>query len=268
MIDIASVLWRCGHSCARPEPSVCGGRSGSASDERRQHLARVELLDRVAPVAAHVGDHAGGLGEMRRARDVGDDAAGLAGAPIAGGEQLALQLRSARARRPATCASAPPAAGAARRGPVHGASTRMRSYVSGGSAARRGRPAPTPATSSGTPAMRLADQSGARGRDLVRLESGAVRAAPRRRAPRSCRRARRRGRASAPPSRPAVRAVSASAASCEPSSCTRRRPPDPRIVAVGVAAARGGTRTGEYGVRRASSGHLREPGQRRHRHPG
>ena len=77
VIDIASVLCRCGHSCARPEPSACGGRPGSASATRREHLARVELLDRVAELAAHFGDDAGRLGEVRRARDVRDDAAGL-----------------------------------------------------------------------------------------------------------------------------------------------------------------------------------------------
>ena len=47
--------------------------------------------------------------------------------------------------------------------------------------------------------------------------------------------------------------LSASAASCEPSSCTRRRPPEPRIVASGSPPPRRKP-IGEYGVRRASSG--------------
>ena len=142
--------------------------------------------------------------------------------------------------------------------PVHGASTRMRSYaaVAGAHAAVLLRHRYLAGERPRSPAARVR-------RARARPRS------PRARAPCAQRlggehrglaaRARRTGRASARPRRTGSARVSASAASCEPSSCTRRRPPDSRTRPSGSPPPRRKP-NGEYGVCRASSGTSASPG--------
>ena len=84
--NIASVPWRCGHSCTR--------RALAEVRHAGQQRTGVELLH-VAVLAQHGAQHAVGLGEVRRARDVGDHAAG-AHVPQRGREELALELGQRR----------------------------------------------------------------------------------------------------------------------------------------------------------------------------
>ena len=95
LIDIASVLCRCGHSWARPEPSAGATRFGSvaesASITARASSSSIDVAER----PAHFGDDPDGLGEMRRAGHVGDDAAG-AQRHDGRAQQLGLQLDERR----------------------------------------------------------------------------------------------------------------------------------------------------------------------------
>ena len=122
--------------------------------------------------------------------------------------------------------------------PVHGASRRMRSKPPGRRAPRRrahGRRRRAPRPSSEPRRAPCARARRARGPSRWRRPSRRRRA-PRPRARPSCRPGRRRGRASAPRRARARPDVSASAASCEPSSCTRMRPADASADAMGSSA--------------------------------
>ena len=265
VIDIASVLCRCGHSCARPDPSFCGGRPGSAPATLRQHLARIELLDRAAELAAHLGrprppSRRGAASRSRRRRR--RPAGGLRSRRSAARPAAA----SARAHRPATCASAPRDAGEVRRGPCTAhprGCGRTRPVLRA-----RTRPSSSDTgTSSGTPAIACRTSPARAGRDLVRLEASTVLRAPRRRARRSCR--------PGPAHRSSQRSPGATGSGAgqrqrgelrafvlHAEACRRIRgradsgSPPPRRKPIG-----------EYGVRRASSGIVGEPGQGRHRDP-
>ena len=126
VIDIASVLWRCGHSWARPDPSACGGRPGSASETLREHR-RARRAPRSPPphsrrtsattpaVSARCGEQVTYAtmppGAGRRSRRVSSSPCSCVSSGTSAGD---LRQRASGRRR-----SAP--------SPVHGASTRMRS---------------------------------------------------------------------------------------------------------------------------------------------
>ncbi len=110
-MNIASVPWRCGQSCAW----VAGGQLEVARGDAGQHGGGVDRGELRMP-GERRGDDLAGLGEVRRAGDVGEEAAGRE-CPDGRVEQLGLQGRELRRRPRAACASAPPGGGAARRGP-------------------------------------------------------------------------------------------------------------------------------------------------------
>ena len=128
---MASVPWRCGHSCTW---SAAAASSGSRRC-RRQHAPGVERVDRPSRGGQRLGHHGARLAEVRRARDVGEHAAGF-DARAAPTQQRAAAARPAAARR-AGCLRQR-ASGRRRRAPspVHGASSRIRSNGRGATSPR------------------------------------------------------------------------------------------------------------------------------------
>ena len=205
-----------------------------------------------------------GLGEVRRARDVRDDAAGLERADRRG-EQLGLQLGERRARRRATCASAPRGGAAARR-------ARCTAHRRGCGRRRRGLPrrASRPscsetATSSGTPAI-ARRTSPARAGEISLASSIAPPASasaastavlPPGPAHRSSHRSpARTGLGAGQGERGELRSLVLHAHRARRTADEGSGSPPPRRKPIG-----------EYGVCRASSGDVGETGQRGHRDP-
>ena len=257
--NIASVPCRCGQSCtAGPGP-----RSGTPGEARR---AGVEQLG--GAVGQDVRQHVAGLGQVRGAGDVRDDAARADGGQR-GAQQPRAAGRPARRRPPAGGASGPRAGGAAR--PARCTARRASTRSKRSRAARPGI-APSARPRTGRPPARrrrrAAHQLGPVRGDL----DGGRRRAPRpgrraRRAARPCRRGRRTGRASAASAPSSGAASSASAHSWLPSSWTPARPSRTTAQRARVAAAGSRTAYGDHGpgsppARATSSSRSTGPGGR------
>ena len=218
-MNIASVPWRCGQSCA------CGARRAGRGRASRSpaSTAGVSSARSARMPGERRGDDLARLGEVRRARDVGEEPAGRERRD-GGIEQLRLQARRARRRRSGCLRQRASGRRRSAPRPVQGASSRMRSNRSGVSVAE-------------APAVALDDL----GRRVEHREGVAHEPRPASGPARSRRGSPRRAPPpprAAPPCRPGPahrssqrspaaigRArLSASAASCEPSSCTRARP--------------------------------------------
>ena len=164
---------RCGHSCTSgPSP-----RSGTApaTDDGRDVRPCVEPLEVGAAPRARESTTAAGLGQVRRAGDVGDHAAGRTASRR--GEQRALQHRRAGRRPPATRRHRASGRRRSAPSPVHGASTSTRSNDGVVPAGRPGRRRRRPRRARAT---RPADELGPVRLRLVGGQPGAPRLGERR----------------------------------------------------------------------------------------
>ena len=135
--NIASVPWTCGQSwTSGPVAELVGPVRAAASTAR----PGVDQLDVVA-AAQHVVHDEPGLRRVRRARDVGDDAAGRT-ASSADAQQVALQRGRAAPRPPASRRHRASGRRRSAPSPVHGASTSTRSNAPARPRRARGRRRP------------------------------------------------------------------------------------------------------------------------------
>ena len=257
-MNIASVPCRCGHSCTASAPAFESASAMPCS------TARVSICSQ-RPDAARAPQHdpASRPGAASRSRT-----------PRCRRASARRQRR--RAARPAARAScgdiARLLAPARLRPPAQGAEPGARrveqdAVERSGCAGRRAcRPSPTTSAPGRTRRGPCAPA-----RRAPATTSLATRVAPPRaasaRAARPCRPGRRTGRASAPPASTGRARLRASAASCEPSSCTRARPSRTASGFGRVAALEHSARTGEN-ARLGSPAllHAGEPGQRDQAH--